>query len=168
MSTRAKRTVLAAVVVSALMFVATACGGSSNTSENGSSSESTAVTTSASGGSGSVTSQCADLEKWADDLSSSMDQLNADDPTDLDSMVSQLETFTSKVPSDIKGDWKVIVDAFKDYAKALDGVDMANMTDPATITGMTEAAKSFESSQFLTASDNLEAWSTKNCGGASN
>jgi hypothetical protein len=82
---------------------------------------------------------------------------------DLSSMVSSLDSFTSTVPSAIREDWKSLVSGLKGYADAMKGVDMNNLTDPATQEKLTKAAASMDDAKFQTASDNIEAWVTTNC-----
>jgi hypothetical protein len=43
------------------------------------------------------------------------------------------------------------------------GVDMNNLTDPATQEKLTKAAASMDDAKFQTASDNIEGWVTTNC-----
>ena len=83
--------------------------------------------------------------------------------SDMNAMVSSLESFTSSVPSAIRDDWKTIVAGIKSYADALKGVDMNNLMDPATQDKLMKAAASMEDAKFQKASDNLDAWVAKNC-----
>ena len=167
-----KRAVLAALVVSGLMLVGTACGGSSSkssdsASSSGSSSETTAK--SSGGGSGGDSGKCAELLKKSEALAAKMEATGSsaadsgDMSAGMSSMIKDLESFTSTVPSDIRGDWKTIVDAFKEYASALEGVNMNNLTDPATMEKLTKAGAALDSAKVQKASDNLDAWTKKNC-----
>jgi hypothetical protein len=78
-------------------------------------------------------------------------------------MMSSLDSFTSTVPSAIRDDWKSLVSGLKEYADAMKGVDMNNLMDPATQETFTKAAASMDDAKFQKASDNIEAWVTKNC-----
>jgi len=166
-----KRAVLAALVVSGLMLVGTACGGSSSKSSDSASGSgsgsSSASTSKSSGGSGSDSSKCAELLKKSEALAAKMEASSSGDSADMsanmNSMVKDLESFTSSVPSEIRGDWKTIVDAFKEYATALEGINMNNLTDPATMEKLTKAGAALDSTKVQKASDNLDAWTKKNC-----
>lgn len=171
MHTTKKGAVLAAVLMAGLMLVGTACGGSSKKSDSasssGSSSESSSATTAkSSGGSGGDASNCLDLFNKSEELSSKMEAAMSNSSgtaSDMNAMVSSLESFTSSVPSAIRDDWKTIVAGIKSYADALKGVDMNNLMDPATQDKLMKAAASMEDAKFQKASDNLDAWVAKNC-----
>jgi hypothetical protein len=164
-----KRAVLAALVVSGLMLVGTACGGSSSKSSDSASGSgsSSASTSKSSGGGGSDSSKCSELLKKSEALAAKMEASSSGDSADMsanvNSMIKDLESFTSTVPSEIRGDWKTIVDAFKDYASALEGINMNNLTDPATMDKLTKAGAALDSAKVQKASDNLDAWTKKNC-----
>lgn len=161
MSTLTKRSSLAAAVVAGLMILGAACGGSSSKTDDASATSQASTTSVAPGG--ATASQCADLETYAAEMSASMNSMATDGTTDLDAITSQLDGFSSKVPDALKADWQIVVESFKNYATSMNGVDMTNLSDPATITKMSDAAKDFDSAKFQTAADDLEAWTTANC-----
>lgn len=82
---------------------------------------------------------------------------------DMSAVVKALEGFTPSVPSAIRDDWKTIVAGISDYAKAIDGIDMTKMTDPATVEKLTKAGAVLESSKYQAASENIDRWTQKNC-----
>lgn len=170
MFTKKKSAAMAAFLIAGLMVVATACGGSSSKSSDSSgnsSAESSSATTAKSGGNDS--NGCAELFSQSEKLSASMDALDTGSTGDMTSnmsaVVKALESFTSDVPSAIRDDWKTIVAGIKDYVSALDGVDFNNMTDPATMEKLTKAGAALEDPKYQQASDNLDAWTQKNCPG---
>lgn len=167
MRTTKKSAAIAALLMAGLMLVGTACGGSSSKSnESSSSSGSSSETTAKSSGGGGDAGSCSDLFNKSEELASKMDAAMANSTgasSDLSSMVSSLEAFTSSVPSAIRDDWKTIVSAFKSYAETTKGIDMNNLTDPATIEKLTKAASSMDDAKFQKASENLDAWVAKNC-----
>ncbi|GEM_PF-1309141 len=167
MRTTKKSAALAALLMAGLMLVGTACGGSSSKSnESSSSSGSSSEATAKASGSGGDAGSCSDLFNKSEELASKMDAAMANSngvSSDLSSMVSSLEAFTSSVPSAIRDDWKTIVSAFKSYVDATKGIDMNNLTDPATIEKLTNAASSMDDAKFQKASENLDAWVAKNC-----
>ena len=70
-------------------------------------------------------------------------------------------------PSDIRGDFETIADAFATSATALQkaGITAGKTPTPKQLLELEAASKSFSSAKVQTASKNLEAWATKNCGG---
>jgi hypothetical protein len=149
-----------------LMLVGAACSSSSDKSGDSSNgSEPSSVTTAKPGGGDS--GACVDLfnktEELSANLESSMSTASSSSFADLSAMMSSLDSFTSTVPSAIREDWKSLVSGLKDYADAMKGVDMNNLTDPATQEKLTKAAASMDEVKFQTASDNIEAWVTANC-----
>lgn len=70
-------------------------------------------------------------------------------------------------PSDIRGDFETIADAFATSATALQkaGITAGKTPTPKQLLELEAASKSFSSAKVQAASKNLEAWATKNCGG---
>ena len=159
----------AGVVLTGLLLVATACGGGSKSSSSSDSNGSTATTVSSSsggsssGGGGSDASNCASLAKKFDEASAKMDSQTAAGMSDFTAIYKNLDALTSSVPSEIRGDWKVIVDQFKVYADAMNGIDMNNLTDPATMQKLTDAMAKLDSSKFETAMNKIDAYFNKLC-----
>ena len=166
MRSTTKRAALAALLMAGLMLVGTACSGSSDKSGDSSNGSESSSATTAKAVEGDVNS-CADLfnktEELSANLESSMSSASSSSSVDLSSMMSSLDSFTSTVPSAIREDWKALVSGLKDYADAMKGVDMNNLTDPAIQEKLTAAAASMDDAKFQTASDNIEAWVTTNC-----
>jgi hypothetical protein len=160
----------AAFLVAGLMVVGTACGGSSSKSSDsssGSSAESPSTTMAKS--SGEDSNGCAELFSQTEKLTASMDSLTTgatgDMSANMNAVVKALESFTSDVPSAIRDDWKTIVSGVKEYATALDGVDFTNLADPTTMEKLTKAGAVLDDPKYQNASNNLEAWTQKNCPG---
>ncbi len=154
-----KRAAFAALLMAGLMLAVTACGGSSSTSST--------TTTASSGGSGGDASSCADLFNKTQELSASMESsmttTSGSSSVDLSSIVTTLDSFTSSVPSEIRGDWTTIVAGIKTYADAVKGIDMTNVTDPATQQKLMDASAAMDDAKFLQATNNIDAWTAKNC-----
>lgn len=172
MVTKRKSAAFAAFLMAGLMVLGTACGGSSSKSSDssgGASGESSATTSKSSGGGGGNSSSCAELFNKTQELSEKMDAIDtgADGTSTagLNDMVKALESFSSSVPSEIRDDWKTIVAGIKEYVNAMKGIDFNNLTDPATMEKLTKATAAFEDSKYQKASDNLDAWTQKNCPG---
>ena len=161
-----KRAAFATLLMAGLMLVGTACSGSSDKSGDSSNGSESSSATTAKVVEGDASS-CADLfnktEELSANLESSMSTASSSSFADLSSMMSSQDSFTSTVPSAIREDWKALVSGLKDYADAMKGVDMNNLTDPATQEKLTKAAASMDDAKFQKASDNIEAWVTTNC-----
>lgn len=161
-----KRAAFAALLLAGLMLVGAACGGTSDKSgdsSNGSESSSATTAKPEGGDSGACTDLFNKTEELSANLESSMASASTSSSVDLSSMVSSLDSFTSTVPSAIREDWKSLVSGLKGYADAMRGVDMNNLTDPATQEKLNAAAASMDGAKFQAASDNIEAWVTTNC-----
>ena len=170
MSTKTKGAALASVFVSALMLFGGACGGSSDkgSDTSGNSGDPSSVTTDKSG---SNASSCADLFNVSEELSTRLDAMSTaisegtsnSISAEMIAMAATLDSFTPSVPSDVRGDWKIIVAGFRTYADALQGVDFTNLSDAATMEKLSAAAATMDDAKYAEASANLEAWITKNC-----
>lgn len=165
---RTTRTIAGAVLAGLLVFGAVACGGGSSKSD--SAKDTTATTAgSSSGGSGgssggSDASNCADLAKKFDEAAAKMDAVDTGNGTqNLSQVYKNLDALTSSVPSEIRNDWKVLVAQFKAYADAMNGVDMNNLTDPATMEKLNKAMENIDSDKFQKAADNIDAYFNKLC-----
>ncbi|CAB4690023.1 unannotated protein [freshwater metagenome] len=161
-----KRAAFAALLMAGLMLVGAACSSSSDKSggsSNGSESSSATTAKPEGGDSGACVDLFNKTEELSANLESSVSSPASTSSVDLSSMVSSLDSFTSTVPSAIREDWKSLVSGLKGYADAMKGVDMNNLTDPATQEKLTKAAASMDDAKFQTASDNIEAWVTTNC-----
>jgi len=156
--TRRSRGVVAAAAVTLTVLLA-ACGGSSS-SDSSSSGDS--------GSSGGSVANCMELAEAFGAIGSAMDpDAGMTGDFDFGSIADGLDAATSKVPSAIRDDWKVLVDAYQEFAKVYDGIDltdMASMMDPATIQKMEDAAAVFDSAKVEKAMDNIDAWGEANCG----
>ena len=168
MRTSTKGAALAALFVSGLMLVGTACGGSSDkSSATSGGSDSSATTAGSNVTSGGDASGCADLFNKTQELSASMESsmttTSGSSSLDLSSIVSTLDSFTASVPSEIRSDWTTIVAGIRTYADAVKGIDTANITDPATQQKLMDASAAMDDAQFLQATNNIDAWTAKNC-----
>ncbi len=170
MRTTPTKFIAGVLLAGTLMLGAVACGGSSNKSES-STKDTTATTAgggsssgSGSGSSGGDASNCAALAKKFDEAAAKMDAVDTGDGTaNLSQVYKNLDALTSSVPSEIRSDWKVIVEQFKAYADAMSGVDMNNLTDPATMAKMEKAFSNIDSDKFEKAADNVDAYFNKLC-----
>ena len=155
---KVRRGALAVAVVTFAVLL-TACGGSS-------SNDSSSSGDSGSGG-GSV-ANCMELAEAFAQIGSAMDpDAGMTGAFDFGQIADGLDAATSKVPSSIRDDWKVLVDAYQKFAEAYDGIDLTDMNammNPANIKKMEEAAAVFDSAKVEKAMDNIDAWGEANCG----
>ena len=165
-----RKTIAVLCAVAALSFVA-ACGGggsssSSKESSSSNSSSSDSSSGSSSGGSsgGSNASWCDDVEKAGNEISAKMDATDNVQQAN-DQVVKDLRNVSSKLPSEIRGDWNKFVDAFANYVKALDSVDMNNLTDPAVLARLEKAAQEFDTPANEALMNKLDAYFTSKCPG---
>ena len=140
---------VAAIVVAGLMLVGVACGGSSSKT----------VTDAVTGN-----NECAKFSEKLDKAMSNTSSSSASGMDDLTTLYKDLDSMTSSVPSAIRGDWKVYVDFFKQYADAMKGVNLDNlMSDPAAMQRMTDAMSKLNDPKYQTAMNNLTAYFSSGC-----
>src|SRR5665647_1197595 len=106
MHSSTKRVSVLGLLMAGLLLFATACGGSSSKS-----SDSTSATTTAAASSSGDASNCAELYAKFNTVGDSI--VNAmtgtGGSTDWNTVVSQLDSLTSSVPSQVRGDWQTLV-----------------------------------------------------------
>jgi hypothetical protein len=85
--------------------------------------------------------------------------------TDLDKTAKAYEEFAKQVPEEIRGSFTTLAEAFGQYAKALQGVDLSSGQTPsaATIAKLAKAAQALDNEALTAANTKIEAWVTKNC-----
>jgi hypothetical protein len=165
MRTSKKGTAFAALLMATLVLVGAACGGSSEKGSSTTGGSDSSATTSAS--SGGDASSCADLfnktQELSSSLESSMTTASGSSSVDLSSIVTTLDSFTSSVPTEIRNDWTIIVAGITTYANSVKGIDTSNITDPATQQKLMDASAAMDDAKFLQATNNIDAWTAKNC-----
>lgn len=84
---------------------------------------------------------------------------------DLDATVKFFEQIADNAPDEIRGDFQVLAEAFAGYVKALGDADLkpGAQPTPAQIQALTKAAESFNEADVTKASNNIQAWTEKNC-----
>jgi outer membrane murein-binding lipoprotein Lpp len=78
---------------------------------------------------------------------------------------AQFDEFKSGLPSELVDDFETVAAALDEFYTALVGVDTNDYVNPATQQKLEEASKALESSEFESASDNIQAWFEENCEG---
>ena len=84
---------------------------------------------------------------------------------DIDSVSEVFDELAERVPEEIRDDYQVLADNFKEFAEALEGVDLSSGATPdaETLAKLQEAATSMDQPEVQQASENIEAWVTANC-----
>lgn len=154
-----KKMIAVLCAVAAMSFLAACGGGGSDSSKESSSAssskENSSATTSGSSG-GSNANWCDDVDKASNEISAKMDATGSGQQNP-DEIIKDFRSISSKLPSEIRGDWNKFVDAFADYIKAVGSLDASNMTDPAVIERLEKAAQQFdtpENQALMTKLDN--------------
>lgn len=145
----------------------TTTSGSSTTTTGGQTTTDTTTTTTETSGStpNFASGKCKDLAAAAAKIGQDMNASSASG--NLQDVAKEFQAFVSVVPSEIKGDVQTMADAFTAYANALKGIDLTSGKTPsaADLVKMQAALKSFDQQKVQAASQHLQAWTTKNCGG---
>jgi uncharacterized phage infection (PIP) family protein YhgE len=164
MHSSTKRVSVLGLLMAGLLLFATACGGSSSKSSSSTTTANSSATT-ASAGSGGDAGNCTDLytkfNTVGDNIINAMTGTGG--TTDWNTVISQLNALTSSVPSEVRGDWQTLVNGVTQLATALNGVNVANSTDPAVAAQMTAAMSAFDSAAMSTAEANLNAYFKNLC-----
>jgi len=84
---------------------------------------------------------------------------------DVDSASEVFDELADRVPEEIRDDYRVLADNFKQFADALEGVDLTSgeTPSPETLAKLQEAAAAMDQPEIQQASDNIEAWVQENC-----
>lgn len=84
---------------------------------------------------------------------------------DIESVSEVFDELAERVPEEIREDYQVLADNFKEFAEALEGVDLSSgeTPDAETLAKLQEAATSMDQPEVQQASENIEAWVTANC-----
>jgi len=84
---------------------------------------------------------------------------------DVDSASEVFDELADRVPEEIRDDYRVLADNFRQFADALEGVDLTSgeTPSPETLAKLQEAAAAMDQPEIQQASDNIEAWVQENC-----
>ena len=84
---------------------------------------------------------------------------------DLDSASEVFDELADRVPEEIREDYRVLADNFKQFADALKDVDLTSgeTPSPETLAKLQQAASSMDQPEIQQASENIEAWVQENC-----
>jgi hypothetical protein len=165
MTTSNRRLGFIGLALAGFLVLGAACGSSSK-----SSSSTTTVASASSGSSGSsgtsLSGSCLDLEKMVEQMATEIGAAftSSNAQGDFATLESAMQNATANVPSQVKSDWQTIVTAYTKFVNAIKGINLADLTNPATAAQVQAAASEMNSPAVQQASDNINAWAKQNCG----
>jgi hypothetical protein len=184
------RTILAALLAGAALVLAAGCGSSGNNaaattaaaetttaattastdtaSTDTTSTDTTATDTTA--GAAAAAGLSAGCQKVADlsvrfGKALSAAGASGNGQTDMNKTAEAYKAFAAQVPEEIRPAFMTLADAFAQYAKALQGIDLSSgkTPDAATIAKLAKAAQSLNSKDLSAADAKITTWVAKNC-----
>lgn len=81
----------------------------------------------------------------------------------VDQMQEDLRVLRGQVPADVVADFDTYAEGVQAYAEALKGVDVTDLSDPATQQQVSDAAEALESPSMTAAEDNIEKYFAATC-----
>lgn len=98
-------------------------------------------------------------------LSAKLSQALSGSSSDLDSASEVFDELADQVPDDIKDDYEVLADNFRELADRLQGVDLSGGSAPSQedLAKLQELTQSLDTPEVRKAAQNIEAWATENC-----
>ncbi|MET4224039.1 hypothetical protein [Oerskovia enterophila] len=95
----------------------------------------------------------------------SMNDVDASDPAAageaFDKLVTELKA--AKAPEAIAADWTTLTEGFENMGETLTALSELDPTADDYMEKATELSDSLQSTDFQTAADNVEKWTTENC-----
>ena len=112
-------------------------------------------------GGGVLEGECAEFAG----LSARLSQALSGSTSDLDSASGVFDELADQVPDEIRDDYRVLADNFRELASALEGVDLSSgeAPSPEVLAKIQEITQSMDSAEVQEASQNIEAWAKENC-----
>jgi hypothetical protein len=162
---------LAALLLAALALLAAGCGGD-DSDEASDAADTAVVETDASDDAGdtdmtetedadaALGGECAEFAGLGAKLQSAFGVGG-----DVDSASEVFDELADRVPEEIRDDYRVLADNFKQFADALKGVDLTSgeTPSPETLAKLQAAAAAMDQPEIQQASQNIEAWVQENC-----
>jgi hypothetical protein len=85
------------------------------------------------------------------------------DQSEVDRLQADLDTLRAQVPAAIAADFDTYAAGVQAYGEALKGVDLTDMSDPATLRKVQAASQKLESPEMNAAADALERYFADTC-----
>ena len=170
-----KKRWLAALLLAALALFVAGCGGDDGSD---SASSDTAVVETESSDDGTETEASDDAMSATEDddelggeclkfadLGTKLQSAFGSGSGDIDDVSDVFDELADRVPEEIRDDYQVLADNFKEFAEALEGVDLSSGATPdaETLAKLQQAASSMDQPEVRQASENIEAWVSENC-----
>jgi hypothetical protein len=171
MRTRSRVTIL--LLAAALVVLAAGCGGTKKVVIVVTTHQATTTmgqtNTTASGGTGFASAKnCLAFAGVAAKIASAMAPTTAS--SDPKAVEHEFQALAAAAPSEVKGDFQTLADAFSGYMTALSnsGYKLGSTTPPtaAQMAALVHATKVFSTSKLKTAEKHLQAWTHANCKGS--
>ena len=98
-------------------------------------------------------------------LSARLSQALSGSSSDLDSASQVFDDLADQVPEEIRDDYEVLADNFRELAEALQGVDLQSGETPSQedLAKIQELTQSLDTPEVQEAAGTIEAWATENC-----
>jgi hypothetical protein len=165
---------LAALLLAAFALLAAGCGGddsdSSASGDDAAVVETEATTAdddmttedggTADDGAASLEGECANFAGLSAKLSSAFAGTNG-----IDSAAAVFDEIADQVPDEIRDDYEVLADNFRELADALKGIDFAagETPSPEALAELQELSSKLDTPEVQQATENIEAWARENC-----
>jgi hypothetical protein len=165
---------IAAMLVAALALIAAGCGGDdgeasgaadtavveTDTVDHNGEGETTEGDTTEETGSAALGGECAEFAGLGAKIQSAFGVGG-----DVDSASEVFAELADRVPEEIRDDYRVLADNFKEFAEALKGVDLTSgeTPSPETLAKLQQAATAMDQPEIQQASENIESWVEENC-----
>ncbi len=85
------------------------------------------------------------------------------DQSELDQLQADLDTLRAQVPAAIAADFETYAAGVQAYGEALKGIDLTNLSDPATLQKVETASQKLESPEMNAAADAIEQYFADTC-----
>jgi hypothetical protein len=165
---------LAVLLLAALALLAAGCGGDDSDS-SASGDDAAAVETEATDAtddsateddgtsdddSAALEGECANFAGLSAKLSSALAGTNG-----VDSAAEVFDEIADQVPEEIRDDYEVLVDNFRELADALKGIDISSggTPSPEALAKLQELSGKLDTPEVQQATENIEAWARENC-----
>jgi outer membrane murein-binding lipoprotein Lpp len=89
--------------------------------------------------------------------------VSGSDQAELDQLQADLDTLRAQVPAAIATDFETYAAGVQAYGEALKGIDLTNLSDPATLQKIEAASQKLESPEMNAAADALEQYFADTC-----
>jgi hypothetical protein len=108
-----------------------------------------------------ASSECRDLADLSSKVASALGSTNA---SDVEKTSKLLNGLADKAPSDIKGDFKVIADAYSKIASVVKDLKPGQQPTADQLAKLQQLQTQIDTTKLTQASTHIEAWVKQHCG----